>query len=245
MKSNTIGGFFALALLAFGSPTGSIFAESAEQPKPAAETISTPASPHWSRERLDTTVGADYLTAQEREVIIELNMLRSDPAMYARNYLIPLRAYYDGKLLKYPGAIPIATTEGAAPLEECIRELESAKPAPLLSPRKGLVLAARDHVADQSRSGATGHTGGDGSSTVVRIDRYGTWHTTAGENIGYGYDETRNIVTALLIDDGVPSRGHRTNLLNGKFNVVGVGVGRHQVYRHMCVMDFAGGYDSK
>jgi uncharacterized protein YkwD len=63
--------------------------------------------------------------------------------------------------------------------------------------------------------------------------------------LAYGYDETRNIVTALLIDDGVPSRGHRTNLLNGRFNVVGVGVGLHQVYRHMCVMDFAGSYDSK
>jgi hypothetical protein len=50
MKSNTIGGFFALSLLAFGALSGSVFADEAQQAKPAAQ--------NWSRERLDTTVGA-------------------------------------------------------------------------------------------------------------------------------------------------------------------------------------------
>jgi uncharacterized protein YkwD len=65
---------------------------------------------------------------------------------------------------------------------------------------------------------------------------------SAGENINYGNDDARRIVASLLIDDGVPSRGHRRNLLNGTFKFVGVSIGPHPVYGHMCVIDFAGSY---
>jgi uncharacterized protein YkwD len=46
----------------------------------------------------------------------------------------------------------------------------------------------------------------------------------------------------LLIDDGVSSRGHRKNLLNGAYHKIGVATGTHPEYGHLCVMDFAGGY---
>jgi len=137
------------------------------------------------------------------------------------------------------------TNEGLSALDECIRELEHARPVSSLEPCKGLTLAARDHTHDQGRTGSTGHTGSDGSSVVNRLDRYGRWDLSAGENISYGFNEARKIVAALLIDDGVPSRGHRKNLLNNNFNVVGVDIGPHRVYGDMCVMDFAGGYTSK
>jgi uncharacterized protein YkwD len=137
------------------------------------------------------------------------------------------------------------TREGVAALDECIRELENARPLPRLSPNRGLSLAARDHVQDQGPIGNIGHSGSDGSSPTSRIERYGQWELTAGENISYGYADARKIVAALLIDDGVPSRGHRKNLLNGSFRVVGIGMGPHRVYRDMCVMDFAGAYRSR
>ncbi len=147
-------------------------------------------------------------------------------------------------LLKFPGAVAISTHEGSQALEECIRDLEQAKPLPPLSPQKGLLRAARDHAEDQARTGATGHTGSDGSSVSARLNRYGKWTASAGENIGYGPDDAGRIVASLLIDDGVSSRGHRKNLLDSRFKFVGVGVGPHPVYRNMCVMDFAGAYKS-
>jgi len=204
-----------------------------------------PSSPKWKPETIDTTRGADYMTRTERDVVIEINMMRSDPARYAQKYLVPLRTYYHGHLLKYPGKTPLATNEGVRALEECIHELERAKPLPCLSPRKGLTLAARDHAQDQGQTGATGHTGSDGSTMVMRMNRYGRWESAAGENISYGFNEARKIVVALLVDDGVPSRGHRKNLLSSSFNLVGVDIGPHRVYRDMCVMDFAGGYSSR
>jgi uncharacterized protein YkwD len=204
-----------------------------------------PSSSGWKRETIDTTKGAVYMTETEREVVIEINMMRRDPARYAQKYLVPLRAYYQGRLFNYPGKTAMMTNEGVEALDECIRELQRAKPEPGLSPRKGLSMAAREHVRDQGPTGAIGHTGSDGSSLVTRLNRYGRWEISAGENISYGYHDARTIVTSLLIDDGVPSRGHRKNLLNNSFSLVGVNIGPHRVYRDMCVMDFAAGYTSK
>jgi uncharacterized protein YkwD len=77
----------------------------------------------------------------------------------------------------------------------------------------------------------------------ARLNRYGRWRISSGENINYGNANAKKIVTTLLIDDGVPSRGHRRNILNDTFRYVGVAFGEHRVYRHMCVIDFAGAYD--
>lgn len=187
----------------------------------------------------------DYMTVTELEVIMEINLLRSDPAGYARKYLEPFRKYYHGKLLRLPGRNPIATKEGVAALEECILELENSSPTPVLSPCKGLALAARDLAQDQGSTETTGHTGNDGSDMSTRIERYGRWDGYVAENISYGFNEARHIVIALLIDDNVPSRGHRKNLLDNSFNHVGVTIGPHRRYRAMCVMDFASVYNTK
>jgi uncharacterized protein YkwD len=204
--------------------------------------VNKPIPYKWNKETVDTTAGADYLSDRERQVIIEINMVRTNPAEYARSFLVPLRSYYRNKLLRYPGETAVSTHEGIRALDECIGELQVIKSLPPLSPIKGLTLAARDHARDQSITGATGHTGRDESSFAGRLNRYGKWEISAGENIDYGSGNARRTVTALLIDDGVPSRGHRRNLLNGTFKFVGIAVGPHRLYKRMCVIDFAGSY---
>lgn len=178
----------------------------------------------------------------EKQVIAEINLVRADPPAYARRYLVPTRSYYHQKLIEAPGRIAVETSEGVAALDECIKALLHADPAPALSHREGLALAARDHARDQERTGATGHEGSDGSTPETRSSRHGRWDVLLGENIDYGYSDARGIVSSLLIDDGVPSRGHRENLLNQTYKCIGVAVGPHPVYGYMCVMDFAGIY---
>jgi len=200
-------------------------------------------SPTWEMGINDTIAHADYLKEIERQVIIEINMVRTDPSEYARKYLVPMRAYYHNTLLQFPGKVAISTVEGRRALDECIKELQADKSLLPLSPKKGLTLAARDHAKDQAKTGATGHTGSDTSTMESRLNRYGRWDISAGENIDYGNGDARRIVTSLLIDDGVSSRRHRRNLLNGTFKFVGVAFERHRVYKCMCVMDFAGAYN--
>jgi len=49
----------------------------------------------------------------------------------------------------------------------------------------------------------------------------------------------------LAIDDGVASRGHRNNLFNPKFKVVGIACSNHKGYDYCCVLDYAGGMTVK
>jgi len=201
-----------------------------------------PAHSGWEIHALNTAAEASYLSSLEKEIVLEINKLRSDPARYANEYISPLAKKYDRRLLYYPGDQPLLTKEGINALYECVRDLKRQQPLPIIYPSEGLSLAARDHVNDQSETGRTGHQGSDRSTMRNRVERYGSWEKRIAENIAYGAKTAQQIVIYLLIDDGVRDRGHRKNLLNPNFNVVGVATGSHPGYGLMSVMDFAGGF---
>ncbi|MFW5830793.1 MAG: CAP domain-containing protein [Prolixibacteraceae bacterium] len=196
---------------------------------------------NWNPE-LNTAGRAHYLSGIEKEVILEMNKLRSNPSKYADEYIVPLKDRYKKNHLFYPGDKPLLTKEGVKALNECIRDLKKQQSLPLLFPDEGLSKAAGDHVHDQSQSGKTGHMGRDRSRVKERIERYGTWKVRIAENIAYGGINARQIVIYLLIDDGIQSRGHRKNFLHPDYKRVGVAVGRHPHYQSMCVIDFAGAF---
>jgi uncharacterized protein YkwD len=186
----------------------------------------------------------DYLSPLEKKIVQEMNFARSNPAEYA-SFLNALKQHYDGKLLKKPGKIPLVTQEGVGAVDEALDFLRSADQLPPLSPSRGMSMGARDHVEDQGPKGLIGHQGSDGSDAGDRVNRYGAWEKQVGENISYGGDDAREIVMGFIIDDGVPERGHRKNLFNPNYHVVGVACGPHAVYHTMCVITFAGGYTEK
>jgi uncharacterized protein YkwD len=205
-----------------------------------------PDAANWDIALLDTAADIDYLTALEKDVILEMNKVRTDPKKYAELYIQPLLRYYSGKNYSVPGKITIVTQEGSPAVNGCITALNKASSVGILTPEKGLSLAAKDHVTDQSKTGQTGHNGSDRSTPETRMKRYGVFSGswTLGENIAYGETTGRNIVCQLLIDDGVPNRGHRTNIMNKSFTQTGVGYGTHTQYRTSCTITYANGYSS-
>ena len=198
----------------------------------------------WPAE-LNTASNANYLNQMEQEVIHELNKVRSNPKRYAEEYMEELRSAYNGKLLTFKGLIPIRTQEGVYPLEECLKVMKKTPPLPILQPAKGLSRAANELVEDQQKSTRTGHVTSKGANPQKRIEKYGVWEKCASEDISYGNFNARQIVISLLIDDGVPSRGHRENILNPCSRFAGVAQGTHSSYGSMCVIDYAGNYKSK
>ncbi|MDZ7319753.1 MAG: CAP domain-containing protein, partial [candidate division KSB1 bacterium] len=187
---------------------------------------------------------AAYLSELEQEVVQELNLARKNPRKYAA-YLEKMKPYYDGKLFKRPGRAIVQTQEGRKAVDEAIHFLRSAKPLAPFRVSPGMSQAARDHVRNQGLQGAIGHKGSDGSEPSDRVNRYGKWIRTVGENIAYGSEDARDIVIGLIVDDGVSDRGHRKNIFNPSFQVIGVACGAHKVYQTMCVITFAGGFSEK
>jgi hypothetical protein len=61
-------------------------------------------------------------------------------------------------------------------------------------------------------------------------------------DIAYGRHTAREIVLALIVDDGVRDRGHRKNIFNPTYNVAGAAYGSHARFGSVCSIDFASGY---
>lgn len=196
-------------------------------------------------EQHDTPTNGTKKLAEE--IIAELNFVRTSPRQYAAEVLEPRLKYFDGNMYAEPGKVRLLTQEGIAPLQECIRVLKNTAAAGTLALETGLCRSAQWLADDQARTGGLGHTGSDGSNLVTRISRYGTWGILCGENCAYGSVTAREIVVQLLIDDGVPSRGHRVNILKPEFKKVGIGFNKtgKAAYGAVTVMDFAGSYISK
>lgn len=176
------------------------------------------------------------------QVLAEINLARTDPHAYA-GFIRDFRSQFRGKYYLQPGSTThVQTTEGVAAVDEAIKYLSRLKPLPPLAWSNGLAAAAAELAGEQEHSGATGHNGRKSHGMRERIERHGEWKGTIGENIGYGPEGARNIVIQLIVDDGVPGRGHRVNTFSGDYRTAGVTCGAHPHFGSMCVVDFAGGF---
>ena len=170
----------------------------------------------------------------------EMNFAREHPDLYA-DYLEKWHRNFRGNAFVLSSGRFVRTREGVSALEEAIRFLRQVRPLPPLSGSAGMTKDAVEHVVDQA-DGSLGHGGSDRSSPALRLRRHGSWSGQWGENISYGKTTAREIVAALIIDDGQRARKHRRNIFNAAFNFAGAAVGRHARFGTVCSMEFAGGY---
>ncbi|OGR18305.1 MAG: serine protease [Desulfobacterales bacterium GWB2_56_26] len=179
------------------------------------------------------------------QVLEEINLARAEPLQYA-DYIREWRKRFKGKYYQLPGTSFLRQTrEGIAAMNEAIEFLNQQKPLPPLNWSPGLAAAAAELIREQGKTGATGHEDRKGGGTTERIKRHGTWEGKVGENIAYVPNESRLLVMQLIVDDGVPDRGHRKNLFNSHFKEAGVACGPHTRFGTMCVADFSARFKDK
>ncbi len=231
------------------------YAETAPAPTPQQASAASPKASIESERaiapEIDSAVwfgepNESQLTTLADELIAETNLLRANPAAYAQK-LIRLRPYYEANLVRVPGHPVVEVTEGVAALDEAIAVLQNTPSLGTLSASKGMAQGANDHAEDLGFQGITGHYGSDGSDPFVRINRYGSWDNApgnvAGENITYGQATLAEWhIIQLLVDDNVPSRGHRDALLKPNYGRVGSACEAHPAFRIVCVMTYASDY---
>ena len=180
---------------------------------------------------------ADAVTPIGREIVQEMNLLRQDPPGYAMK-LAELLPLYRGKQRRLGPREYLQTEEGPAAVEEALAVLRRTPPRQHVAFEPCLARSALDHVEDTGPRGLFGHDGSQGGKLKGRITRYLPKYRMIGENIDYGSPSARDVVFSLIVDDGVPDRGHRHNMLEPDFNAAGAACGPHRQMRQMCVIDF-------
>ncbi|MBK6935829.1 MAG: hypothetical protein IPH18_02295 [Chitinophagaceae bacterium] len=183
----------------------------------------------------------------EREMIYEINRVRSNPASYLQ-YLQPMLNEAATNLKKYGKgsknySLTFTTTyhnskevkkvdttwhytneEKVKALRTLISDLKKCKSLTVLQPDSGIYNAATKHAKDQDKHNwILMHTGSDGSSPWDRITKFSPSMSFGNENIaGNSWDEAsaRDFVIQLLVDSGIPGYGHRYNLLDPQWTHV-------------------------
>ena len=163
-------------------------------------------------------------------VLAEINFARANPQAYARALLDqPVSDWERG--LAQP-------TDRAAYVEAVDFPCCARAPLPPLHADDQLAADALELVGAQGAAGKVGHAGPGGETFDARLRRHGVAARMWGENIAYGPARASDVVRELIIDSGVPDRGHRRNIFYADFAAAGVSCGPHRDYAAMCVMDF-------
>jgi hypothetical protein len=167
----------------------------------------------------NTAVDSEFLSEDEKKVILISNLARADGPLFAETILKEYLILKGRKSNKY--------------IKSLYKDLKKVHNLPMLVPRKDLYNVARDHATRSGKKGYKGHKGFKTRYTPI-LERY----MEVGENIYYGQYTPDEIVLQLLIDEGVKDLGHRANLLNPKYNSIGVSIKPHKSYDYNCVQSF-------
>ncbi len=183
---------------------------------------------------------ADDDNQQVQTIIAEMNRCRMNPENYAKTALKKhLSRFVDENTYRMANGTLIMTNEGSKRVQDAINELIKMQPVEPLTYDEDLAKAARFHCEDTGPSGLIGHNSSDGTSMNNRLRGYVKDRKVLGENIDYGNSCAEDIVVSLVIDDGVPSRGHLKNIMKSSFRHAGAAIGPHKLYGFMCAIDFS------
>jgi len=183
----------------------------------------------------DCVASTDYLSPAEKEMIQEINLVRTQPWSYRPIILAELEKVQQdsvalSKIMTERIHKRISQINGLEVIEidtvienyydnrvtairELLAELQSSSPLNGLTPYEPLYSAAVYHVSNQNNPRFIDPLGPDGSGPQDRILKAAPSLTGGNENIAHGVGSPREMIVQLLIDSGAPHRGHRKNIL--------------------------------
>jgi uncharacterized protein YkwD len=140
----------------------------------------------------DNPVNNVTLTSREQEMINEINNLRLNPARYC--------TYVEAYLLKND-----VDNDVKVAAKELIGVLKKMQPLNPLTINPAMYNDARQYGLSMAKRNVFEHSS-----------------LPYAENLSLGYKDIRDAIVDLLIDEGIPDRGHRRNLLSEKIKLVAV-----------------------
>ena len=195
------------------------FIEGSPQPAPASPLGMY--SPAWNETKYlacNTAANTRYMSADEKEVIYILNMVRMDPSLFANTVV-----------KQYPAKTGQEQLVNTSYYKTLLETLGALKPLKLITPDSLCFASAYCHALSTGKAGTVTHN----RSTDECINKL----YFNGECCDYGHNKALDILMALLIDQGVPSLGHREICLSA-YKTMAVSIQPHMVYRYTAVLDF-------
>ena len=167
--------------------------------------------------RANTAAGLDYLTEEERQVILLTNLARIDGPRFTSSFLNTYQK--NKKPTRYSRSL--------------VRDLRKVKGLQPLNPEQDLYEVALGHAIESGKTGHTGHRNFDRRFKPL-LGKY----NRVAENCAYGFDKAMDIVIQLLIDENISNLGHRKNILSPEYNSTGVSIQPHKTYKYNCVIGY-------
>lgn len=160
--------------------------------------------------------GKSMMSSAEQQMIDEINIMRKDPKGYVKHVEEYINQVKNDDMLD-----AAYKSEEIATAKELIQELKNLNPLPILESHQGLHRVGITHGKDVQKQGMIGHKGSDGSWPWDRVKR-DTELSDGNENLVAGGNTVKESLMILLVDSGIPGRGHRKTLLEPKWTYCGV-----------------------
>ena len=159
---------------------------------PASTTSATVVKPVKTAPAKELTIADLKITDREKQMVDEINLVRSNPAGYIK---------YVTEYLKKSG---VSKSEKAT-AKELVETLKNLQTLNTLKISPALYVAAREFGKKLLESNSIEHSS-----------------LPYAENLSFGIQDITEAVINLLIDDEVEARGHRKNILKKNISLVAV-----------------------
>lgn len=165
------------------------------------------------------------LSERERELMEEVNLLRSDPVTYAELLIRRRKHFYTAADLQPgdPAQKNPNLKEGKPAVLEAIDFLQKCSSVEKISWRRGIHLASQDVRKLLGNQKTTDPTTPDQVNEALYS--YGEYEGRATQLVGFGYNNPKEIVCHLLVSDGEHTRRSRQILLDPDFRFGGLALG--------------------
>ena len=172
-------------------------------------------APTITTRSIDTARDAAFMTERAREMVKEINLVRTDP----RAYIQEVQAYRE-QIKNIEFSDPNYGKAQLRAIDDLIRELQIMSPMPTLQPRLTLYKTAQKHGMEILTNDMPSNVGNDGSYPWDRITRDDPSLEDGNENLIGGPYDIRESLMLLLVDADIPGYGHRRALLNPTWKYV-------------------------
>jgi len=178
-------------------------------------------SKEWSHPKYvgcNTAKYSSFLTQKEKQVIFILNLARTNPLHFLNSVV-----------KRYPEISGKPNMVNSSYYKSLLVFLQTQSQLPILQPENILFESARCHAINSGKIGYEGHD--RQSENCKKVEKF------LGECCFYGADDPFKIVMELMIDEDVPSLGHR-EIFFTPYTQIGVSIQPHVRYRWNSVLDF-------